>query len=443
MISRYSRPEMAALFTDQARMDAWLRVEQAALRAMASEGIAPQSAADALGALEHVDVDRVQERERETRHDVAAFVDVIAQDAPDAAGWVHFGLTSSDVVDTALGWTLHRAGELVLDGMDSLLDAVARRALEHRDTVMLGRTHGMPAEVTTFGAKLVGWWHQLRRDRTRVAAAVVDIRVGKLSGAVGTYSGVGPAVERLVLGQLGLQRDPSATQVVQRDRHAALLGSLAIHAATLERIALEIRHLQRPEVGEASEPFATGQKGSSAMPHKRNPIVSEQVCGLARLVRANAGASIENVALWHERDISHSSIERVILPDTFTLVDYLLAKVTWLVDGMVVVPERMLENLAGQRGTVASQRVLLELVAAGLVRDDAYRAVQSAAAEVRSGARANMADALADRPAVVDALGIDRVRDLVDPTWVPDGIAAIYDEFSRAMDAAGVAVVVS
>lgn len=432
MISRYSRPEMAALFTDQARMDGWLRVEQAALRAMAAEGIAPQSAADALDRLTTVDVDRVQAREAEIRHDVAAFVDTIAADAPDAAGWVHFGLTSSDVVDTALGATLTHATAHVLVGLGQLRDAVLTRAAEHRTTVMLGRTHGMPAEVTTFGAKLAGWWHQLQRDQARVNAAMRDIAVGKLSGAVGTYSGVGPAVERRVLDTLGLRRDPSATQVVQRDRHAALLSALAILTATLERIALEVRHLQRAEVAEASEPFASTQKGSSAMPHKRNPIVSEQVCGLARLVRSNAGAAMENIALWHERDISHSSIERVILPDTFQLVDYLIAKVTWLVAGMVVDPDRMLANVASQRGTVASQRVLLELVAAGMVRDDAYRAVQSAAAEVRDGARPDLAAALADRPAVIDAIGARRLAELCDPSWVPDGITAIFDELDAA-----------
>lgn len=424
---------MAALFTDQARMDAWLRVEQAALRAMAAEGIAPSDAAAALDALTTVDVDRVQERERETRHDVAAFVDVLAQDAPGAAGWVHFGLTSSDVVDTAQGGTLATAAMRVLAEIGVLRGAVLRRAVEHRNTIMLGRTHGMPAEVTTFGTKLAGWWHQLGRDVNRIHAAMQDIAVGKLSGAVGTYSGVGPAVERRVLDELGLRRDPSATQVVQRDRHAALLQSLALLGASLERIALEVRHLQRPEVAEASEPFATGQKGSSAMPHKRNPIVSEQVCGLARLLRANADASVENVALWHERDISHSSIERVILPDSLVLADYLLAKVTWLVDGMVVDADRMLDNVASQRGVVASQRVLLELVAAGMVRDDAYRAVQSAAAEVRDGTRPDFVAALVDRPAVVDALGVDRIRSIADPAAVPDGISAIFDELDAAV----------
>ncbi len=433
MIERYSRPEMASMFTDQARMDGWLRVEQAALRAMAHEGIAPTSAADALEQLTTVDVDRVKAREAEIHHDLAAFVDIIGEDAPDAAGWAHFGLTSSDVVDTALGAQLHRAGELVLTGMHELADVVLRRAHEHRDTVMLGRTHGMPAEVTTFGAKLAGWWHQLRRDLVRVQAAVTDIRVGKLSGAVGTYSGVGQQVEQHVLTMLGLRRDPSATQVVQRDRHAALLGALAVHAATLERIALEVRHLQRAEVAEASEPFGRSQKGSSAMPHKRNPIVSEQVCGLARLVRSNAGAALENVALWHERDISHSSVERVILPDTFMLIDYLIAKVTWLVDGMVVNPERMRSNVAAQRGLVSSQRVLLALVqAGGLARDDAYREVQAATADVHADPERDLAAALLDRPVVVEVLGADRLRELTDPAWVPEGIADLFAELDSA-----------
>ena len=432
MIPRYSRPDMAALFTDQARMDAWLRVEQAALRAMVAEGIAPAEAADALGVLDQVDVERVQAREAEIHHDLAAFVDVVAQDAPGAAGWVHFGLTSSDVVDTAAGLQLATAALALLEDVRGLRDAVLRRAAEHRDTVMLGRTHGMPAEVTTFGAKLAGWWHQLGRDVTRLALAAQDIAVGKLSGAVGTYSGVGPAVERRVLDELGLRRDPSATQVVQRDRHAALLGAIAILGGTLERIALEVRHLQRAEVAEASEPFGRAQKGSSAMPHKRNPIVSEQVCGLARVLRGNAGVALEDIALWHERDISHSSVERVILPDSLILADYLVAKVAWLVDGLEVDAERMLANVAAQRGLVASQRVLLALVEAGMVRDDAYREVQAAAASVRADDTLDLASAVGYRDGVEDALSIDELRALTDPSYVPEGIAAIFDELDLA-----------
>jgi adenylosuccinate lyase len=289
----------------------------------------------------------------------------------------------------------------------------------------------MPAEATTFGAKLAGWWHQLGRDRARLQAACQDVRVGKLSGAVGTYSGVTPSVELHVLTMLGLTRDASATQVVQRDRHAAFLNAIALLGATMERIGLEVRHLQRSEVAEASEPFGRSQKGSSAMPHKRNPIVSEQICGLARVLRANAGAAMENVALWHERDISHSSVERVILPDTCTLADYLLGKVTWLVLGMDVNADRMLANLAAQRGLVSSQQVLLALVRAGMVRDEAYRIVQAAAARVREDETLTLADALAD----VDGLPIDEagVRALCDPAWVPPGIDAIFSELQQAI----------
>jgi adenylosuccinate lyase len=434
MIARYSRPEMTALFTDQARMDRWLRVEQAALRALVDEGVAPAAAAAALEQLQTVDVARVQAREAEIHHDLAAFVDVIAQDAPDAGGWVHYGLTSSDVVDTALGMTLARAGTLVLRELAALRDVVERRAREHRATVMLGRTHGMPAETITFGAKLVGWWHQLGRDERRLVDALADVTVGKLSGAVGMYSGVGPAVERRVLDALDLERDPSATQVVQRDRHAALLGVIAILAGSLERIALEVRHLQRADVAEAAEPFGRGQKGSSAMPHKRNPIVSEQVCGLARVLRANAGVALEDIALWHERDISHSSVERIILPDSLLLVDYLVSKVTWLVDGLDVDADRMLANVAAQRGLVASQRVLLALVEAGMLRDDAYRVVQEASAEVRARPDLTLADALAGRPGL--ALDAARLHELTDPAYVPPGTDAIFAELDAAIEAA-------
>jgi adenylosuccinate lyase len=436
MIDRYSRPQMAALFTDQARMNAWLRVEQAALRAMADAGIAPAEAADALEQLHVADVARAQAREAEIHHDLAAFVDVIAEDAPGAAGWVHYGLTSSDVVDTALALQLVAATKLVIGGVRELADVVLLRAREHRTTVMLGRTHGMPAETITFGAKLAGWWHQLQRDATRLLAAQDAIAVGKLSGAVGAYSGVGPEIERAVLDSLRLERDPSATQIVQRDRHAQLLGALAQLATSLERIALEVRHLQRSEVGEVAEPFGRAQKGSSAMPHKRNPIVAEQVCGLARVVRGNAGVALENVALWHERDISHSSTERVIIPDTFALSDYLLAKVTWLVGGLDVDAERMLANVAAQRGLVASQRVLLALVAAGAVRDDAYRAVQAATAATRANPATTLAAELAAEPAVTGVLDEARLAELCDPAYVPAGIDVLFAELDAAIEAA-------
>ena len=315
MIARYSRPAMAALFTDEARMGAWLRVERAALAALVAERIAPASALQAIDALDGaVDVAAVQAREAEIHHDLAAFVDVTAAAAPEAAGWLHYGLTSSDVVDTALAVQLGTAGDLILEGIAALRAAVLQRAHEHRDTPMLGRTHGMPAETITFGAKLAGWWHQLGRDERRVRSAVEQVRAGKLSGAVGMYSGVGVEVERRVLVELGLERDASATQVVQRDRHAEFIGALAILASSVDRIAVEVRHLQRADVAEASEPFARSQKGSSAMPHKRNPIVSEQVSGLARIMRSHVEVALQNIPLWHERDISHSSTERVACP---------------------------------------------------------------------------------------------------------------------------------
>jgi adenylosuccinate lyase len=432
MISRYSRPEMANLFSDQAKVDRWLAVEQAVLVALADAGIAPRTAADALTALPAVDVAAVQAREAEIHHDLAAFVDVAAAAAPGAAGWIHYGLTSSDVVDTALALQLRGAGTLVLAGIDGLRSAVLRRAHELRDAVTLGRTHGMPAEVTTFGAKLAGWWHQLGRDHQRIATAVAEVSAGKLSGAVGTYSGVTPEVEATVLGALGLDVDPSATQVVQRDRHAALLGAMAIHAATLERIALEVRHLQRPEVGEAAEPFARSQKGSSAMPHKRNPIVAEQVCGLARVVRANAGVSLENIALWHERDISHSSTERIIFEDSLVLVDYLLAKVTWLVAGLDVDAERMRANVLAQGGLVTSQRVLLALVGTGMVRDEAYRIVQEAAAAVRDGAAPDLRTAVLADTTADAAIAQAKRDDLFDATRVPAGLDHIFGRLPAA-----------
>ena len=398
---------MAQVFSDQARMDMWLAVERAALAAIVADGTAPLTAFEALEAVDAVDVAAVKEREAEIHHDLAAFVDVVGVQAPGAAGWLHYGLTSSDVVDTALALQMKHAGGLILAGLHGAQTVVARRAHEHRDTAMLGRTHGMPAEPITFGGKLVGWWHQLRRDEQRVETALRDMAVGKLSGAVGMYTGLSPAVEARVLDALGLARDPSATQIVQRDRHAAVLCALATCAASLERFCTELRHLQRSEVGEAAEPFGRTQKGSSAMPHKRNPIVSERVCGLARVVRSHALVGLENVALWHERDISHSSAERVVIPDAFLALDYMLERFTWLMDGLVVNEERMRRNLAEQRGLVQSQQVLLALVADGMLRDDAYRAVQRAAAAVIEGQQPHLAAALAAESDVAERLGAD------------------------------------
>jgi adenylosuccinate lyase len=383
MIPRYSRPAMAALFTDEARLARWLEVEVLAAEALASVGVVPDDDAKAIRerAPEVTPgfVAAVAERERVTDHDVAAFVDVVQAIVGAPAGkWVHYGLTSSDVVDTALCATLTEAADLLVRASGELVAALKRRAFEFRATPMVGRTHGVHAEPTTFGAKLALWCLQADRDRTRLRRAREAVAVGKLSGAVGTYSNVDPQVERRVCEALGLTPVP-ATQVIARDRHAEYLWACACAGASVEQFATEVRHLQRTEVREVEEPFRAGQKGSSAMPHKRNPITCERLSGLARVLRANVGPGLEDMALWHERDISHSSVERVILPDSSILTDYVLAKMRDVVDGMSVHPERMLHNIDRSHGLVFSQPVLLALVAAGLSRDDAYRVVQDVA----------------------------------------------------------------
>jgi len=377
VISRYSRPEMARIWSDEGKLERWLEVELAALDGWAETGVVPADAATEIRSKATVPTPkRVAEIEERTHHDLAAFVDAVAGDLGPAGRWFHYGLTSSDIVDTALALQIGAAGELVLAGIDRAFDAVARRAEEHRLTLTIGRTHGVHAEPTTFGLKLAVWAFELERDRERLAAALAGVRVGKLSGAVGNYAAIDPEVERIACEQLGLEPEPAATQVVQRDRHAALLSTLALTAASLERFALEIRHLARTEVAEVQEPFGQGQKGSSSMPHKRNPVVAERICGLARVVRAGALVGLENVALWHERDISHSSAERVTIPDAFLALDYMLDRFAWLVEGMVVRTEQMRRNLELSRGLYFSQRLLLALVETGLSRDEAYRLVQ-------------------------------------------------------------------
>ncbi|HZQ26557.1 MAG TPA: adenylosuccinate lyase [Acidimicrobiales bacterium] len=380
MIPRYSLPEMALLFTDEARFATWLEVEVLATEGQAAAGVVPAEDAAAVRArAPHVDaalVERINERERTTDHDVAAFVDVVQEAiGPPAGKWVHYGLTSSDVVDTALCATLTRAADVLVAASSDLVTALKRRAAEFRDTPMAGRTHGVHAEPTTFGAKLALWALQADRDRARLRRAREAVAVGKLSGAVGTYSNIDPSVESYVCERLGLAPVP-ATQVIARDRHAELLYACASVGASIELMATEVRHLQRTEVREAEEPFKAGQKGSSAMPHKRNPIKTEQLSGLARVLRGHVGAGLENVALWHERDISHSSVERIVLPDAAILTHYMLRRMTAVIDGLVVHPDRMLENLDRSFGLVFSQPVLLALVASGLDRDAAYRIVQ-------------------------------------------------------------------
>jgi len=368
---------MAGVWSDESRLARWLEVELAALEAWGELNAVPSEAvAEIRASAKPPSPERVAELERQTQHDLAAFLDAVAETLGPAGRWLHYGLTSSDVVDTALALQVRQAGELVLGGLDRALEAVLARAQEHRDDLCIGRTHGMHAEPTTFGLKLAVWAFELDRGRERLRHALEGMRVGKLSGAVGTYAATEPELERIACERLGLEPAPASTQVIQRDRHAELLAALALVAASLEKFATEIRHLARTEIGEVAEPFGKDQKGSSAMPHKRNPVVAERICGLARVVRANAIVGFENVTLWHERDISHSSAERVVIPDSFLALDYMLDRFAWLVEGLVVRPERMRRNLDAGHGLFFSQRLLLVLVESGLARDEAYRLVQ-------------------------------------------------------------------
>ena len=376
MIRRYTNPEMGAIWSEQRRYETWLEVELAAADVMAEAGIIPREAARELRARAAFDIARIEEIEQTTQHDVIAFTTAVAEKVGPAARWLHFGLTSSDVVDTAQAIQMRQACDLIVKNVASLMDAVRDRAEEHRRTPMIGRTHGVHAEPMTFGLKLALWYAELQRDLDRLLRARDTIAVGKISGAVGTFAHLDPGIEAQVCRRLGLEAAPVSSQVIQRDRHAELFMALAITAASLEKFALEIRGLQKTEIGEVEEPFGKGQKGSSAMPHKRNPVGCEQITGLARLVRANAMAALENVALWHERDISHSSVERVILPDSFIALDHMLRRFTRIVRGMVVYPERMKENLERSRGVVFSGSVLLELARRGISREQAYEWVQ-------------------------------------------------------------------
>jgi adenylosuccinate lyase len=372
VIDRYTRPELGDLWTDEARMSAWRDVEVAACEEM--DGPTPADL-EAIRAASFT-VEAVQERERVTDHDVAAFVDVLSASAGDAGRWIHFGLTSSDVLDTALALQIQRAGAVVVPGARRLVEVLAARAREHVDTLCVGRTHGVHAEPTTFGVVLAGFAFEAHRNHERLERAFAQAAAGAISGAVGTYAATSPGFEERTLARLGLRREDVSTQVVPRDRHAELLNAIALAGAGLERLGVEVRHLQRTEVREAEEPFRAGQKGSSAMPHKRNPIKAEQISGLARVLRGNAVAGLEDVALWHERDISHSSVERVILPDSTILLDYLHHRAAALVGGLVVHAGRMRENLGLTHGALFSQRVLLALVERGMTRDEAYRIAQ-------------------------------------------------------------------
>ena len=379
MIGRYSTPEMTAIWTDEARMAAWLRVELAVCEAWARLGKIPEAALVEIRDKAAFDVERVNEIEETTQHDVIAFVSCVAENVGECSKYIHYGLTSSDVLDTGLALQLRAAGAVLEEETIRLGRILQRRALEHRDTVMIGRTHGVHAEPITFGMVLGLWAFEVQRGLHRLQRATQQVAVGKISGAVGNYANVDPRVEQITMSILGLGSAPISTQIIQRDRHAEFVAALALLATTIEKIALQVRHYQRTEVLEAEEYFAPGQKGSSAMPHKRNPIISERLCGQARVIRANMLAAFENVALWHERDISHSSAERIILPDSTILLHYMLKKACWLVDKLNVYPDSMARNLERSFGLVYSQRALLALVEAGMLRDDAYALVQRSA----------------------------------------------------------------
>jgi adenylosuccinate lyase len=433
VIPRYTLPEMGAVWSEQARFARFVQVEVAVTRARARRGLVSAADLAAIEAAPPPEPARVHALDRELHHDVIAFLTAYGEGiAGDAARHVHYGMTSSDLLDTALGLQLRDACDLLLGRLDRLVASVRERALEHRASVCLGRTHGVAAEPTTFGAKLAGHAFAFDRDRTRLRAARAAVAVGTISGAVGTYSGLAADIEAEVLDKLGLAPEDAPTQVVARDRHAELLGVMAVAGANLERLAVELRHLARTEVGEAEEPFASGQKGSSAMPHKRNPIVAERVTGIARLLRGYAVPALEDVALWHERDISHSSVERVILPDAFCVLDYGLERATWLVEGLRVFPERMRVNLEAAGGLAGSSAALLALVDAGWSREDAYAVVQRAAMAAseasRAGAGPGFRDLLLAEPGVADALGTAGVDQALDPAGF---LANLHPVFER------------
>jgi adenylosuccinate lyase len=377
LIARYTRPAMGRIWTEENKYRMWLEVEATASEVLAEAGIVPRSAALAIRTRGEVDVARIQEIEAEVKHDVIAFTTAMAEKIGPEARWLHYGLTSNDVVDTAQALQIKEASILIRQGILALAGILRQRALEFKHTPTIGRTHGIHAEPTTFGLKLLNWYAEIQRDLARFDASAEDMRVGKLSGAVGTFGHLKPEHEVSICARLGLRPDPIATQVIQRDRHAAYIAILAVLASTLDKIAVEVRHLQRTEVREAEEFFSEKQKGSSSMPHKRNPITSEQISGLARVIRSNTQAALENVPLWHERDISHSSVERIIFPDSTILTDYLLAKTTTLIEKLLVYPRRMLKNLESTGGLIFSGQLLLDLAEAGMSREEAYRLVQT------------------------------------------------------------------
>jgi adenylosuccinate lyase len=430
LIDRYTRPAMGHIWTEENKYQCWLQVESAASAVLAEDGMIPHAAARAIEQKSSFSVDRIHEIEAEVKHDVIAFTTAVseslkAQGLAQESRYLHYGLTSNDVVDTAQALQIKEASRHIRTGLVALLEVLKRRALEFKHTPTIGRTHGIHAEPTTFGLKLLNWYAEMQRNLARFDAAAEDMRVGKLSGAVGTFGHLKPEHEERICERLGLRPDPIATQVIQRDRHAAYISALAIIGSTLDKIAVEVRHLQRTEVREAQEYFSPKQKGSSAMPHKKNPITSEQISGLARVLRSNAQAAFENVALWHERDISHSSVERVIFPDSTILTDYLLAKTTDLIDRLLVYPERMKKNLESTGGLIFSGQLLLDLAEAGMLREDAYRLVQSHAMRAWKE-DLTFRDEAARDPQISAMLGPERLQRTFDYTRQLGNVDAIF-----------------
>jgi adenylosuccinate lyase len=430
VIERYRLPEMEAVWSDEARLANWLEIELLAVEALAELGTVPLGDAADCRERAKFTVEAVMAREAVTRHDVAAFVDVVAEAVGPAGRWIHFGLTSSDVIDTGFALQLRAAADVLLAELEQLLATTKRLAMEHRDTVMAGRSHGVIAEPTSFGHKLAVWAFELDRDRDRLRRAREIVSVGAISGAVGTYASVDPRVEEVVCARLGLRSVEASTQVIQRDRHAELMTAIAITASTLDKMATEIRHLARTEVREVQEPFAEGQKGSSAMPHKRNPVISERVSGLARVIRGHAQAALENVALWHERDISHSSAERLIFPDATGLLAFMLRDLGRVLDGLHVFPDRMRENLDAGGGLVYSQSVLLALVDAGMSRDEAYAQVQGAAAGAWDEG-ANFRAALEADPEIARRLDRAALDALFNPARSLANLGGVFDKLEK------------
>ncbi|HBZ87316.1 MAG TPA: adenylosuccinate lyase [Candidatus Edwardsbacteria bacterium] len=425
MIERYTLPKMKAVWSEQNKFQKWLDIEILACEAQARLGRIPQKDLENIKARAGFDIARIDQIEAEVQHDVIAFLTSVNQQVGESGRFIHMGLTSSDVLDTAWAVLMKEAGRLLMDDLNKLSAVLKQRAWEHKDTLMMGRSHGIHAEPTTFGLKLAMWWQEIQRDILRMERAIETISCGKISGAVGTFAHIDPSVEEYVCQKLELKPEPVSTQIVQRDRHAEYLCTLGIIASTLEKIALEIRHLQRTEVREAEEPFSEKQKGSSAMPHKRNPIISERICGMARVIRTNALVGMENVALWHERDISHSSAERIVIPDSTIALDYILNKTIWLIEGLRVYPERMALNIESSGGLIFSQKLLLALVEKGISREDAYRIIQRNAMKVWEGGGNLKQLVLADAE-VARSLDAKAIADVFDPESFIRNIGHIF-----------------